>query len=177
MADDVPSKRTLDSQTFLIGGTVYRLVNQVGLNYSDVNDVLQPCEIDVVESSSEQGFDYSVEKIRFPVHISADGKRRHKPDKHDGNKYFDIDRPPLPGLGSPVVNGNRITWSRPGWYDYSVIMFPEGSKVEITFHQQPPTNTLTFNTSRVGLSRQETDAFMERPPTAKDANGNDVPLT
>ncbi len=174
---DVPNKRTLDSRTYLVSGDTYRIETQRGLNYSDVNDVIQQCEIDIVESSSENGFDYSVEKIRFPVHIDANGKRRHKPDKHSNNKRFDIDRPVLPGLGSPVVTDNKITWSRPGWYDYSVIVFPEGSKIEVTFWQEPPEKTLTFNTARAGLNRAETDAFMERPPTAKDANDNDVPLT
>jgi hypothetical protein len=173
---DIPKKRTPDSRTYPIDEDTFKVVHTYGANYRDAAGLLAPCEPDIVAGSTEAGFDYSVEKTRFPVHISADGKRRHKPDRQDSGKSFDVDKPPLPGLGSPVVEGNKITWDRPGDYSYSVIAFPEGSKIEVTLYKEPAQKTFTFNTSRTGLNRAETEAFMSSPPVAWDANGNDVPL-
>lgn len=151
------------------------LIKQQGLHYLDDNSVFQDCNCDIVATSTEDGFDYSCEKIEFPFHVSSTGKRRiHL--KRNKSQYVDLDLP-FPNLGAPTISGNKLVWDKPK-FAIALVATPEGCVMEILIKEKLASNSFSLPIRKLqGLTFNKLKRYLGRQPQGVDVNDKPVPIT
>ena len=167
------SLRKEDAKQFDLGDGRIRLIKQAGQHYINDKGLFKPVDTSIVANSSENGYDFSCEKIAVPFHVAANGKRRAFV-KRDKSQFVEMDLP-FSGLGNPTVSGNKITWDKPK-FAVSIVATSEGSKMDLVLKEKPDKKTFAFpiNISGRGLSSMR--KFL-RKPCAYDADNERVPVT